>query len=91
MKQDGGRMQNGRLRQTKQYPAADLRGIQFLTKFSSPLSKIPLIYGGDGGGPYPSPSRGEGRSFILPAELSGILTYSCKISIETGNGLKYPG
>jgi len=32
------------------YPAAELWGIQFSKKLSSPLSKIPLNYGGDGGG-----------------------------------------
>jgi len=32
------------------YPAAELRGLQFPKKLSSPLSKIPLNYGGDGGG-----------------------------------------
>jgi len=31
-------------------PAAELRGIQFSKELSSPLSKIPLNYGGDGGG-----------------------------------------
>jgi hypothetical protein len=34
--------------------------------------------------------RGEGRPFIPPADLRGILAYSCKISVETGKGLRYP-
>jgi hypothetical protein len=38
------------LKGTVKYPAAELRGIQFSKKLSSPLSKIPLNYGGDGGG-----------------------------------------
>ena len=43
------------------YPAAELRGIQFSKKLSSLLSKIPLNYGGDGGGlRWPPAQRASG-------------------------------
>jgi hypothetical protein len=63
------------------YAAAELRGIQFSKKTSSPLM------GEDEGGgeekiispsPWPSPSRGEGRPFIPLAELGVILAYFYK-------------
>jgi len=55
----------------------ELRGIQFSKKLSSPLSKIPLNYGGDGGGlRWP---------FIPPAELGGILECFDKLQAPNPN------
>jgi len=79
------------------YPAAELRGIQSSKKLSSPLSKIPLNYGGDGGGlrwplirrgvmirsfpPHPNPLPPGERPFIPSAELGGILAHFDKGSL----------
>jgi len=59
-------------------PAAELRGIQFSKELSSPLMGEDLGGGDDkiiSPSPFPSPPRGEGRPFIPPAELEGILAH----------------